>query len=69
MRLSLFNGVRPFGRGETMRNSLAGVTLASMNIPQVLAGVVVLVLLFLTGPRQYLPRCVLAGMYLRSRLE
>ena len=36
MRLSLFGGVRPFSRGEAMRNSLAGVTLASMNIPQVL---------------------------------
>src|ERR1700745_2292770 len=36
MRLSLFEGIRPFGRGEMVRNSLAGVTLASMNIPQVL---------------------------------
>jgi sulfate permease, SulP family len=36
MRLSLFGGVRPFSRSEAMRNSLAGVTLASMNIPQVL---------------------------------
>ena len=31
------------------------------------AGVVVLVLLFLTGPLQYLPRCVLAGIVFTSR--
>jgi sulfate permease, SulP family len=36
MRLSLFGGLRPFGRSGVARNSLAGVTLASMNIPQVL---------------------------------
>jgi high affinity sulfate transporter 1 len=36
MRLSIFGGLRPFNRGEAVRNSLAGVTLASMNIPQVL---------------------------------
>jgi high affinity sulfate transporter 1 len=36
MRLSVFAGLRPFNRGEAVRNSLAGVTLASMNIPQVL---------------------------------
>jgi sulfate permease, SulP family len=36
MRLSLFGGLRPFSRSEAIRNSLAGVTLASMNIPQVL---------------------------------
>jgi len=36
MRLPLFMGVRPFSRSEAARDSLAGVTLASMNIPQVL---------------------------------
>src|SRR5215469_11742397 len=36
MRLNLFAGLRPFSRGDAARNSLAGVTLASMNIPQVL---------------------------------
>jgi sulfate permease, SulP family len=36
MPLSLFEGLRPFGRSGAARNSLAGVTLASMNIPQVL---------------------------------
>ena len=36
MRLRFFAGLRPFSRGEAVSNSLAGVTLASMNIPQVL---------------------------------
>src|SRR5215468_2406982 len=36
MRLNLFAGLRPFSRSDAARNSLAGVTLASMNIPQVL---------------------------------
>ena len=36
MRLTLFRGLRPFCRGEAVRDSVAGVTLASMNIPQVL---------------------------------
>jgi sulfate permease, SulP family len=36
MRLTLFGGVRPFTRGGTIRNAFAGITLASMNIPQVL---------------------------------
>jgi MFS superfamily sulfate permease-like transporter len=36
MRLSLLGGLRPFGRSGVARNSLAAVTLASMNIPQVL---------------------------------
>jgi SulP family sulfate permease len=36
MRLSLFAGLRPFSRTEAGRDVQAGVTLASMNIPQVL---------------------------------
>ena len=36
MRLSLFAGLRPFRVGAAARDALAGVTLASMNIPQVL---------------------------------
>ena len=36
MRLSLFDGLRPFSRGGAVHNALAGVILASMNIPQVL---------------------------------
>jgi len=36
MRLPLFAGLRPLSRSAAVRNSLAGVTLASMNIPQVL---------------------------------
>ena len=36
MRLSLFEGLRPFSRSAAVRDVLAGVTLASMNIPQVL---------------------------------
>jgi sulfate permease, SulP family len=36
MRLTLFGGLRPFTRGGNIRNALAGITLASMNIPQVL---------------------------------
>jgi SulP family sulfate permease len=36
MRLSLFAGLRPFSRSGAVRDSLAGVTLASINIPQVL---------------------------------
>jgi len=36
MRVSLFAGLRPFSLGAALRDALAGVTLASMNIPQVL---------------------------------
>jgi sulfate permease, SulP family len=36
MRLRLFESLRPFSRSGAMRDALAGVTLASMNIPQVL---------------------------------
>ena len=36
MRLSVFEGLRPFSRSAAVRDVLAGVTLASMNIPQVL---------------------------------
>ena len=36
MRLMLFGGLRPFTRGGAIRNAFAGITLASMNIPQVL---------------------------------
>ncbi len=36
LRLSLFAGLRPFKPGEAARDVMAGVTLASMNIPQVL---------------------------------
>ena len=36
MRLKIFEGLRPFSRGGAVRDALAGVTLASMNIPQVL---------------------------------
>ena len=36
MQLSLFGGLRPFNRGGAVRDVLAGVTLASMNTPQVL---------------------------------
>ncbi len=36
MQLNLFAGLRPFRIGAAARDALAGVTLASMNIPQVL---------------------------------
>jgi MFS superfamily sulfate permease-like transporter len=36
MQLTLFGGLRPFSRNGTIRNAFAGITLASMNIPQVL---------------------------------
>jgi sulfate permease, SulP family len=36
MRLKLFEGLRPFSWSGAVRDALAGVTLASMNIPQVL---------------------------------
>ena len=36
MRLNLFAGLYPFKPREAVRDALAGVTLASMNIPQVL---------------------------------
>ena len=36
MRLNIFGGLRPFRPREAGRDALAGVTLASMNIPQVL---------------------------------
>jgi sulfate permease, SulP family len=36
MRLQVFDGLRPFSRSGAIRDLLAGVTLASMNIPQVL---------------------------------
>lgn len=35
-RLKLFAGLRPFSRGGALRDAMAGLTLASMNIPQVL---------------------------------
>ena len=36
MRLVLFGGLRPFNLKAALRDAVAGVTLASMNIPQVL---------------------------------
>ncbi len=33
MRLTLFGGIRPFSRRGAVRDALAGVTLAAMNIP------------------------------------
>ena len=36
MRLAVFESLRPFSRSGAMRDVLAGLTLASMNIPQVL---------------------------------
>ena len=36
MPLKLFTGIRPRGRSQALRDALAGVSLASMNIPQVL---------------------------------
>lgn len=36
MRLTWFDSVRPFSREGVLRDAVAGVTLASMNIPQVL---------------------------------
>src|ERR1700731_1929274 len=36
MRLNIFGGLRPFRPREAGRDGLAGVTLASMNIPQVM---------------------------------
>jgi len=36
VRLNLFGGIRPPDRRRALRDALAGVTLASMNIPQVL---------------------------------
>ena len=36
MRLSLLGGLRPFSPSGAVRDAVAGVTLASMNIPQVL---------------------------------
>lgn len=35
-RVRLFNGIRPVSRAGVLRDMLAGITLASMNIPQVL---------------------------------
>ena len=35
-RLTLLGGLRPFSRSEAVRDAVAGATLASMNIPQVL---------------------------------
>ena len=35
-RLPLFQGIRPLSRGGTIRDALAGVQLAAMNIPQAL---------------------------------
>src|ERR1700731_1938031 len=36
MRIVLFGGLRPFNLKAALRDAVAGVTLASMNIPQVL---------------------------------
>src|SRR5512132_2502956 len=36
MRLNMFGGLRPVTRGGAVRDAVAGITLATMNIPQVL---------------------------------
>src|SRR5580658_1328830 len=36
MRLTLFGGLRPFSRSAMLRDGLAGLSLAFLNIPQVL---------------------------------
>src|SRR6476660_2156728 len=36
MRLRLFDSLRPLNRSAAVRDSIAGVTLAAMNVPQVL---------------------------------
>src|ERR1700736_1124286 len=36
MKIALFGGLRPFNPKAALRDVVAGVTLASMNIPQVL---------------------------------
>lgn len=36
MRLIFFSGLRPLNRGGVIRDAIAGLTLASMNIPQIL---------------------------------
>jgi SulP family sulfate permease len=36
MQIKLFEGLRPFRRQQILPNAIAGITLASMNIPQVL---------------------------------
>ena len=36
MQLTFFTGLRPLNRGGALRDAIAGFTLASMNIPQVL---------------------------------
>ena len=49
--------------GSPTQTAMADHVGARSQVAQlVLAGVVVLVLLFLTGPLQYLPRCVLAAI-------
>src|SRR5262249_51854404 len=49
--------------GSTTQTSMAARAGATSQLTQiVVGGVVLLVLLFLTGPLQYLPRCMLAGI-------
>jgi SulP family sulfate permease len=36
LRVNLFQGLRPFQRATALRDALAGVVLAAMDIPQVL---------------------------------
>ena len=54
MRLNIFGGLRPFRPREAGRDAVAGVTLASMNIPQVL------------GYTRIAGTPVVAGFWLRS---
>jgi len=41
MKIALFEGLRPFNSKAVLRDALAGVTLASVNIPQVLGSLAV----------------------------
>src|SRR5262249_24418051 len=67
MRLVLFRGLLPFSRNATIRDIFAGVTLASMNIPQVLGYARIAGMPIVTGLYTVLLPIVAFGVFVSSR--
>ena len=62
-RVSLLSGLRPFSRSGAVRDAVAGVTLASMNIPQVLGYTRIAAMPVVTGLYTVLlPTCGVRGL-------
>src|SRR5262249_43514379 len=67
MRLVLFRGLLPFSRNAAVRDIFAGVTLASMNIPQVLGYARIAGMPIVTGLYTVLLPIVAFGVFGSSR--